>query len=431
MEQEGIKTNKLFTTSCIALLVTALSFGIRAGIMNDLMLEFSLSNKEMALIAGTAFWGFPVATILGGVLVDIVGMKRLFLAAFMLHFIGIVMTIYSVGFYTLYFSTLFIGVANGTVEAAGNPLVVTLFPNKKTTKLNHFHFWFPAGIVIGTLVSFLFTGLGLGWQLQMALMIIPTLIYGYLFYKLNLPVTERVASGVSTKKMYKSVTDPLFIFMLICMLGTASTELFTNQWMDVLLSNVTEYAILVLAIVATLQAVLRGFAGRIVGGVPLTVVLIASALVSSIGLYLLGTQSVIAIFAGAVVFGCGVAYFWPTMLGFVSEYIPESGALGINLLGGAGFLSVAIYMAIMGGYYDKLISRNLPPDADLDSYRSAEALTKEGQTFTDAQFEAAPHVIQTTNIIPIVLLFAFIGLYFYMRNRKKPKLKVDFSEPIN
>ncbi len=130
-------------------------------------------------------------------------MKRLLLAAFVLHLLGIVLTIatpyFSSGFWPLFISTLFIGMANGTVEAACNPLVATIFPDNKTTKLNHFHLWFPGGIVIGALVVFLFKEIGMAdlWQLQVGLMIIPTLLYGYLFSKLEFPVTERVAAGVS------------------------------------------------------------------------------------------------------------------------------------------------------------------------------------------------------------------------------------------
>ena len=92
--EKTIQPNKLFVASCLALLVTSLSFGIRAGTMNNLMVQFHLDAKQMGLIAGTAFWGFPLAIIVGGVIVDFVGMKRLLLLAFFLHLVGIVFTIF-------------------------------------------------------------------------------------------------------------------------------------------------------------------------------------------------------------------------------------------------------------------------------------------------------------------------------------------------
>jgi MFS family permease len=146
--EKAIQPNKLFVASCLALLVTSLSFGIRAGILGGLGVEFHLSGEQLALIAGTAFWGFPLAVIFGGFIVDAIGMKRLLVAAFFLHLIGIVLTIFASGFWTLFISTLFIGLANGTVEAACNPLVATIYPNDKTTKLNHFHLWFPGGYLL-------------------------------------------------------------------------------------------------------------------------------------------------------------------------------------------------------------------------------------------------------------------------------------------
>jgi MFS family permease len=426
---QAIHRNKLFWASCLALLVTSLSFGIRAGIMNSLMVQFHLDAKQMGLIAGTAFWGFPLAIIVGGMIVDMVGMKRLLLLAFFLHLVGIIFTIFSTGFLTLYISTLFVGIANGTVEAACNPLVTSIYPDNKTTKLNHFHFWFPGGIVIGTLISFGFARMNLGWQWQMATMLIPAVIYGYLFFKLDFPVTERVSSGISTKDMYKAVLTPLFIFMFICMLGTAVTELFTNQWVGVLLQNVTGSAILVLALVVTVQAFCRSVAAPVVRRTSPAGLLLISAVISTVGLYLLSTLTGGAIFIAAIIFGIGVAYFWPTMLGFVSENIPASGALGINLLGGAGSFAVSIYMFFMGGYYDQLITAALPAGANMDVYRSAASGTPEAAAYMQAQLTAGPQVIRVTNIIPLILIFAFLFLYIYMRSGKKKEV-IPVSEKV-
>lgn len=420
--EKTIKRNNLFIASCLALLVTSLSFGIRAGTMNTLMVQFHLDAKQMGLIAGTAFWGFPLAIIIGGMIVDIVGMKRLLLLAFLLHLAGIIFTVFSTGFLSLYISTLFIGIGNGTVEAACNPLVTSIYPDNKTTKLNHFHFWFPAGIVIGTLVSFGFAKIGLNWQWQVATMIIPTVIYGYMFMKLDFPVTERVSSGYTTKEMYKAVLTPLYIFLFICMLGTAITELFTNQWVGVLLQNVTSSAILILALVAAVQAAARSVAGPVVHRISPSGLLLFSAIISAIGIYMLGTMTGGMLFVAAIIFGIGVAYFWPTMLGFVSENIPKSGALGINLLGGAGMFAVSIYMFFMGGYYDSLIAAVLPAGANIDTYRSAAAGTPEAAAYAHAQLVSGPQVLMTTNIIPLVLVGAFLFLFLYMRSRKKKSL---------
>ena len=110
-----INRNQLFVASCLALLVTSLSFGIRAGILNTLGSEFALDKSQLGTIAATAFWGFPLAMVVGGMLVDFIGMKRLLVFAFIFHLAGIILTIYATGFWSLFLSTLLIGIANGTV----------------------------------------------------------------------------------------------------------------------------------------------------------------------------------------------------------------------------------------------------------------------------------------------------------------------------
>jgi MFS family permease len=420
---QPVHRNKLFIASCLALLVTSLSFGIRAGILNRLGTDFHLDNAELGTIAATAFWGFPLAVIIGGMVVDIIGMKKLLVLAFIFHIAGILMTIFTGNlgdpFWSLFISTLFIGIANGTVEAACNPLVTTLYPDNKTTRLNYFHLWFPGGIVIGTLIVYLFDKAAIGWQVQVAMMIIPAIIYGFLFLKQSFPQTERVSSGISTGEMYRSLGNPLFIFMIICMFGTAITELFTGQWIDLLLRNVTENALLVLTVSTGVMAVGRAFAGPLVHRLAPQGVLLLSAILSALGLYLLGHTSGNMIFFGALVFGMGVCYFWPTMLGFVSEYLPKTGAVGLNLMGGAGMFAVSLYMMFMGGVYDKLIAKKLPAGSDFKLYNSSQATAEMKAALAEANKAAGPEIINTTLVIPILLIVAFAGLYLYMRNKKK------------
>ncbi|HWD87460.1 MAG TPA: MFS transporter [Mucilaginibacter sp.] len=397
-----INRTQLFRASCLSLLVTSLSFGIRAGILNKLGTDFHLDKAQLGSITATAFWGFPLAVVFGGIIVDIIGMKRLLVLAFVLHLAGIILTVctplFSAGFWPLFISTLFIGLANGTVEAACNPLVTSLYPDNKTTKLNHFHLWFPGGIVIGTLIVLLLNKLDIGWQIQVGIMLIPTLIYGYLFSKLDFPVTERVSSGVTTAGMYQALWNPLFIFMFICMFGTAITELFTGQWIDVLLKNVTSNAILILTLDTGVMVIGRGFAKPVLKLVPPEVLLLISTILAATGIYMLSTVTGPAIYAAAIIFGMGVCYFWPTMLGFVNTNLPKTGALGLNLMGGAGMFAVSLYLIVMGKRYDDIVA------------------AAHGDASTAGQ-----QLLHITFYIPLVLIVAFSGLVLYMRTKKKSK----------
>ncbi len=196
--------------------------------------------------------------------------------------------------------------------------------------------------------------------------------------------------------MYKALGNPLFIFMFVCMFGTAITELFTGQWIDVLLKNVTENALLLLTLETGIMVLGRAFAKPILKLVTPQTVLLISAILASLGLYMLSHLTGGAVFAGAIVFGMGVCFFWPTMVGFVNTNMPATGALGLILMGGAGMFAVSIYTIFMGGFYDRIV---------------AEA---GGNTTT-----AGIRVLDATLIIPLVLIVAFAGLVVYMKGRAK------------
>lgn len=397
---DTINRTGLFWASCVALIVTAMTFGIRAGILGTLGTEFALSGSQLGIVTGTAFWGFTLAMIFGGPLCDVVGMKRLIWIAFFGHAVGIVLTIFATGFWSLFISTLVLGISNGMVEAACNPLVTSLFPNNKTQKLNLFHFWYPGGIVIGTLIGYFLQQAGMGWKEQMGTMLVPTILYGILFYGKHFPVTERVSSGVSTSDMFKACINPLFIFMIICMFITASTEFGVNNWVPLFLQQGEVSSLLLLTWVALIMALGRLLLGPVVhSSIAPEKALLASAVLSAAGIYWLSSATGYSAFAAAALFGIGVSFFWPTMLGFVSENLPKTGALGLALMGGAGMLCVAFALPVLGGIYDSKVAEAT----------AAGASTLAGGSDT----------LRTIIVLPIFLIVAFTALVFIMRNRPK------------
>jgi hypothetical protein len=104
----------LFRASCVALVATAMSFAIRGDIMGDFESVFSLSKVEVGWIAGAAFWGFGISILFGGPLVDALGMRRLATLAAAGHIGGVLLTIFTPNFVTLFAATLLIGIA-GTI----------------------------------------------------------------------------------------------------------------------------------------------------------------------------------------------------------------------------------------------------------------------------------------------------------------------------
>lgn len=414
---DAIKKTQLFNASCVALVVTALAFGTRGGFVEGVWArEFSLTNEQVGWIVGTAFWGFTLAMVFGGPLVDIIGIGRIIAVAFFCHVIGIVMTILATGFWTLFISTLFIGIANGSVEAACNPLITSMYTEEKTRRLNRFHAWFPTGVVMGGLVVYLFNNIGLtNWRWAMGVMLLPTLAYGLMFFNKKFPETERVTAGFSYKDMLKACISPLFLFMAFCMILTAATELGTNQWIAALLSNVSDNPILLLVWISGIMALARQFGGTFIHNTKSTVILLLSASLAFIGLILMGYTHGAMVFVSAGIFALGIAFFWPTMLGFVSENIPESGALGLAIMGGIGFLGGAIAQPTLGAIFDAQTAAALPVGQSIEILRSAAEGTQEAATWAAAQFKGGVMTLRYMAVVPAVLILLFTFLHFRKR----------------
>jgi MFS family permease len=435
---EKVNQKRLFVASCLALLVTAMTFAIRAKIEGVFSSDYGLSKEQVGYAFGPAFWGFAVAMFAGGFIIDIVKTKRIVWMAFGMHLIGIVLLLMARDMTSLFIANVFIGLGNGSVEAACNPLVATLFPDKKTKMLNRFHVWFPGGIVIGGVLAwFVMDTINLPWEVLVGLLFIPLAIYGFLFMGQTIPETERVASGVTYKDMMRNVGAPytitaavilmilvatvpsfsldfgsslpyivvgliavliivegkainkmslLFPLVFFCMLLTASTELGTTQWINALLETNGINPMIILVVVTGIMAVGRFFAGGLIHRLNPTGVLLGSSVIAIVGLFLLSISSgAVMTLLSAAVFAVGVCYFWPTMIGFASEYVPKSGALGMSILGGAGFVATSMVLPIMG-----------------------KSIETAGPQMT----------LRNMMVLPIILVVAFTVVYMVVKNKK-------------
>lgn len=447
----GINRDRLFWLSCISLIVTAMTFGIRAGILTQLSEEFALNDTQLGWVNSMAFLGFPLAMVLFGFLYNKLGPRLIMILAFVGHILGLVLTILADGFLGLLISTFFIGFANGSVEAACNPLVADLYKEEKTKWLNRFHVWFPGGIVIGAAVSYFMTNAGIGWQPQIAVMLIPTAIYGYMVFTTefpDVPESERIvdldtkgvllmgavfgllvligtpndwvaslpgtfmlplflALGLTFMLMlFRSgrARDALLLLVLMAIMSvTATSELGTQQWVDRILGaqlgDVPGQAMIVLGMVTGIMAVGRYFAGPLIKAFNPLGVLLLSAILTTLGLFLMASASGMMVYVSAIIFAVGVCYFWPTMIGVTAQYVPRSGALGMSLVGAAGMFALTIWNPIIGGWIDSARAK-------------AEASGLQGSAIEVAAGQGA---LSQLVYFPVVLIAVFVVLYFMRR----------------
>lgn len=397
-----VNQSRLFLGSCFALITTAFSFSIRAGILDQLQKNLNLTGEEVGTINSMWFYGFPIAMIVGGLIYHTIGPKKIMMFAFVAHTLGILLTIYAENYSILLLSTFLIGLGNGCTEAACNPMIADTYSGTKmNTMLNRFHMWFPGGIVIGSLLSEFMTTQGFAWQTQIWIILIPTIIYAFLFFGQTFP-KPKVEGVTSVANNLKAMVTPLFIFIFVCMILTATSEFGPQQWVGLILKSSGAKPMLILALVTGLMAVARFFGGAIIHRFDQTGVLLGSAVLAAIGVYLFSTQTGSMAYVAAIFFAMGVAYFWPTMIGFTAERIPLSGALGMSVIGGIGMLSQAFMNPQIGKWLDT-------------AKENQASLGLQGEQL---ELAAGQEVLGILTLFPLVLIALFAGLYFWQKNKK-------------
>lgn len=160
-------------------------------------------------------------------------------------------------------------------------------------------------------------------------------------------------------------------FIYVLHAGVGYVELGTDSW----ISNITEQVLnsgtdAKLAFIWTnvLMFTLRFFAGPIVHKINPIGLLFCSAALGTIGLYMLGNEAVDSVWPWMVavtVYGVGKTFYWPTLLGVISERFPKGGALALGLSGGVGMIGAGILGGPGIGYkQDFFAVENLKQDKD-------------------------------------------------------------------
>lgn len=374
-----MNSRRLFVASCMALVTTSMVFSIRSDILDALGKDFYLNKEQLGLLLSPAFWGFTVSIMLGGALVDFLGMRRLLFLSGIGYLLSILAIIFAPhpshpanpfytdpGFIVLYGGMLTLGLSQGLVEGVINPLCATLFPRDKTRKFNVLHAWWPGGLIIGGLLAYAVTkimgldgnvtaaAITLGWKLKLSLVLLPAIGFAILIAGQKFPETERVSAGVSTREMLRATMQPMFVLWFALMWLTACTELGPGQWIGSLVTNLTGMqGILVLVYTAGIVFLLRFFGSGLANRLSPAGLLVIASMLSAVGLFgLSAARTPLEAFAAATIFGAGTTYFWPVMLGVTSERFPKSGPLGLAIMGGTGQLATAFILPIMGRWYD-------------------------------------------------------------------------------
>jgi hypothetical protein len=244
------------------------------------------------------------------------------------------------------------------------------------------------------------TEANLGWEAQIWIILIPTLIYAYLFYGQIFPQPRQDSASLTVN--LRSMITPLFIFICACMTLTAISEFGPTQWAQLVLAESGAEPMVIVAIIFGLMAVGRYFGGEFVHKFDQTGVLLGSAVFTTLGIFLLSTQTGGMVYVAAIIFAMGVCYFWPNMIGFTAEKIPLSGAIGMSIVGAFGMFSTAIWQPIIGGWIDK----------------GREDAASSGLQGGDLELAVGQATLQKMIIFPIILIVLFIILRVWVKRRR-------------
>lgn len=360
---------KLFTGVCLALLPTAFSFILVSNILGQLKTEFILTNADVGYIGGAAMWGMSVSLLTIGPFLEKFGLKKATIGAFFGHLTGVTLFLVAYffagepsAFWILFLGALGMGFGNGMIEVAGNPLTAALYPENKTTKLNHFHGFYTGGLVLGGLMGWGMSQVGsigvlnIGhWTAQIAIVYIPILLYGWLLFPQRFPQTETAQAGIPMGEMFAyTFKNPYVLGLILLMVFTLGMEMGPMRWIPDVLQAAGLHGMLVLVWISGLMFLLRMFAGPFVEKFSSTGMLLGASFLTFISLIMFSyiETGVLPLMIAGAFFAAGIAFFVPNMIGLMSERFPKAGSLGIVLLIGMGFVGGGISNAVMGEIAD-------------------------------------------------------------------------------
>ncbi len=408
---------RLLWAGFTAILAAGVGFGIRGGIFANWAAEFNFTGAQLGAIGGAGFTSFCFGIMIGGVLVDKIGYGKLVLAAFLLHLISAFVTLgasptnIGAAYGFLFWGTFIFGLANGTLEAVANPLVATLFPNARSHYLNILHASWPLGMIFGGVVGWVLGGqMGWSWKAQLALYLLPTLVYGVMFMGQKFPLSAASAKGLKFGEMLKDVgilgglvvSGMLFLFFkglltpffpaspmmgtylavaiaLVVLFSIAKVTSFSiGHWLlfvlflihimvgavelgtDGWIQNITG-AILspeqgkILFVLTSLMMFLLRFCAHFIEtriGLKPVGILFVCAIIACLGLNLVSAVHTFGPALGAlIVYALGKTFFWPTMLAVVGDRFPRTGAIAMSLMGGVGMMSAGLLGTPGLGYF--------------------------------------------------------------------------------
>jgi MFS family permease len=213
MTTETDNRKSIYWICVLALFIAAFANAVRAGAAGAMKtalldpIDAQHSGEMIGSVLGSSFLGFALSLLVISPLLDRFGAKRVILFAAACYIVGPGLVLLAAGtgasVYTLLNIAMVIwGFGWGATEASINPVIASTYSDDKTGKLNALHAWWPAGIIVGGLLSVLFfKSLNLSWELLIGMTIIPGIVLALWASRHEFPQTESAVQGVTFNEM--------------------------------------------------------------------------------------------------------------------------------------------------------------------------------------------------------------------------------------
>ena len=153
-----------------------------------------------------------------------------------------------------------------------------------------------------------------------------------------------IVGGAAFGAVIKSKGKWLFFILCLIMIPLATAEIATDGWIQALMRpTMGKNAGWALVFSASIMMILRFFAGVPLKYMSPPGLLVLSSVFSVIGLFALAAVDGLMVWPAFIFYAVGQTFYWPTVLGFVSEQFPKGGAMTLNTVSAMGLLTVGIF----------------------------------------------------------------------------------------
>jgi len=343
---------------CAAISVYSLNLIAIGPVVARIIVERGIANTEAGLMFTSHFIGFIIFSLIGAILAEKVGKKRIIVHSLFIFGFGFLMfSIFDI-FWLECLIMFVLGGAGGIVECLGSSLAADINPQNPEYAVNRVQIFFSVGAMLSPLLialSILFVPF---WKVFYMVLALYSFIVAFFMGKAKIEVQmEGESTQFKLRDLRTIVKEPGFIIMCFCMLAYTGSEVGVWGWLTALIQQTSTLSIFQSSLFVSLFWLFMGI-GRVISGWLLprlgakkTVAILAAIsaiLTLATGLFA-NSNSLIWLIAGI---GLGCSSQFPLITGIGSRLTTLPSGVAITILMVSGNIGSSLIPLTMGAIGD-------------------------------------------------------------------------------